>query len=402
MEPFALPIETMRARRGIKWRRFGDEVLPAFIADMDFAVADPVQRAIRRVVDQQDYGYAQREGEDRVESAFADRMLARYGWEVSPERTLLITDLLQGIAGAIVAFSQPGDGVVVQTPIYPPFLAVIDGTGRRRVVNPLVDSGKRLIVDAEGLGEVIDDRTRIILLCNPHNPTGRAFELEELAAVGSLAVERDLVIVSDEIHCDLVYPGARHIPTGSLSDEVAARTVTLNSATKGFNIAGLRCAVMHFGSDELQRQFREAIPERLLGGVNAIGIDATIAAWREGQPWLDDVTERLLANRERLAAWVADAVPAIHFYPPEATYLAWLDCRRLDLPAASPQEFFLEQAGVALGLGSDFGPGGETSVRLNFATSAPILEEVLERMAGAIRRLRRVGAESARGAGGIR
>jgi len=388
MEPFALPIETMRARRGIKWRRYGDGVLPAFIADMDFAVADPVQRAIRRVVDQQDYGYAHREGEDRVESAFADRMRARYGWEVSPEQTLLITDLLQGIAAAIVAFSQPGDGVVVQTPIYPPFLTAIDGTGRRRVVNPLVDSGERLVLDAEGLRQVIDDRTRIILLCNPHNPSGRAFDLKELAAVGSLAVERDLVIVSDEIHCDLVYPGARHIPTGSLSEEVAARTVTLNSATKGFNIAGLRCAVMHFGSDELRRRFGEAVPERLLGGVNAIGIDATIAAWREGQPWLDGVMERLRANRDRLAAWVAGAVPEIHFYPPEATYLAWLDCRQLDLPAASPHEFFLEEAGVALGLGSDFGPGGETSVRLNFATSAPILEVVLERMARAISGLR--------------
>ncbi|HKA49374.1 MAG TPA: aminotransferase class I/II-fold pyridoxal phosphate-dependent enzyme, partial [Candidatus Dormibacteraeota bacterium] len=287
MEPFALPVETMRARRGIKWKRYGETVLPAFIADMDFAVAEPVQSAVRRIVDQQDYGYYHREDLDGLESAFAERMRVRFGWEPTPERTLPITDLLQGIAAALVAFSEPGDGVLVQTPIYPPFLSGIDGTGRRRVLNPMLDSGSRLVVDADGLLRVVDDRTRVVLLCNPHNPSGRAFEREELEAIGRVAVERDLVIVSDEIHCDLVYPGGRHIPTGSLGGEIAARTVTVNSATKGFNIAGLRCAVIHFGSDELHERFRRAIPERLLGGVNAIGIDATIAAWRQGQPWLD-------------------------------------------------------------------------------------------------------------------
>jgi len=385
MEPFALPVETMRARRGIKWKRYGETVLPAFIADMDFAVAEPVQSAVRRIVDQQDYGYYHREDLDGLESAFAERMRVRFGWEPTPERTLPITDLLQGIAAALVAFSEPGDGVLVQTPIYPPFLSGIDGTGRRRVLNPMLDSGSRLVVDADGLLRVVDDRTRVVLLCNPHNPSGRAFEREELEAIGRVAVERDLVIVSDEIHCDLVYPGGRHIPTGSLGGEIAARTVTVNSATKGFNIAGLRCAVIHFGSDELHERFRRAIPERLLGGVNAIGIDATIAAWRQGQPWLDEVMGRLRANRDRVAAWVAELVPAIHSYPPEATYLAWLDCSRLALPAASPQEFFLQEAKVALGAGGDFGPGGEACVRLNFATSAPILDEVLERMAAAIR-----------------
>jgi len=386
MEPFALPVETLRARRGIKWKRYGETVLPAFVADMDFAVAESVQSAVRRIVDQQDYGYYHREDQEGLESAFADRMRERFGWEPAPERTLPITDLLQGIAAAIVAFSEPGDGVVVQTPIYPPFLTGIDGTGRRRVLNPMVDSGSRLVVDPDGLRRVVDTRTRILLLCNPHNPSGRAFEPEELDAVGNVAIEHDLVIVSDEIHCDLVFPGGRHIPTGSLGGKIAARTVTVNSATKGFNIAGLRCAVIHFGSEELQERFRRAVPERLLGGVNAIGIDATIAAWRHGQPWLDGVMERLKANRDRVAAWVAEVMPAIHSYPPEATYLAWLDCRRLALPASSPQEFFLRQAQVALGVGADFGPGGETCVRLNFATSAPILDEVLERMATAISR----------------
>jgi cysteine-S-conjugate beta-lyase len=386
MVPFTLPTETMRTRRAVKWRRYGDDVLPAFIADMDCTVAEPVQRAVRRIVEQQDYGYGHREGRECLEPAFADRMRERFGWEIDPAHVLPIADLIQGIEAAIVAFSEPGDGVVVQTPIYPPFLTSIDRTDRRRVHNQLVDDGRRLLVDEDGLRRAVDDRTRLVLLCNPHNPSGRVFEREELEAIGRIAVERDLVIVSDEIHCDLVYPGGRHIPTGWLGEEIAARTVTLNSATKGFNIAGLRCGVMHFGSDELLARFRRAIPDHLLGSVNMIGLDATVAAWREGQPWLDQVMERLRANRDRIAAWAAETGSSIRHHPPEATYLAWLDCAELDLPGTSPQEFFLREARVALGLGSEFGPGGETCVRLNFATSPPILEELLERMAGAIRR----------------
>ena len=384
MESFALPIEAMRARRGIKWRRYGDEVLPASIADMDFAVAEPVQRAIRSLVDQHDYGYAHREGHDRVESAFADRMRTRFGWDAGHERTVLISDVLQGIAAAILAFSEPGDGVVVQTPIYPPFLSGIDGTGRRRVLNPLVDSRVRLVVDAEGLRGVVDDRTRILLLCNPHNPSGRAFEREELAAIGSIAVERDLVIVSDEIHCDLVYPGGRHIPTGSLGQEIAARTITLNSATKGFNIAGLRCGVLHFGAPALKERFVQRIPPKLLGTPGITGIDATIAAWDHAQPWADKVVALLQQNRDWLAEAVAREFPGAVMRLPEATYLAWIDFSRLGLPQPAGT-FFLEKARVGLSPGDNFGEQYGAFVRLNFATSPAILKEIVARMAAAVR-----------------
>jgi cystathionine beta-lyase len=232
----------------------------------------------------------------------------------------------------------------------------------------------------------VDERTRLLLLCNPHNPAGRVFEREELEAIGRLAIERDMVIVSDEIHCDLVYPGHRHVPIGSLSEDIGARTLTLNSATKGFNIAGLRCAVMYFGSDALLARFESAIPSRLLGSVSGLGIDATVAAWREGQPWLDQVMRRLEANRDRVAAWAAETAPAIRHHRPEATYLAWLDFRDVGLPGPSPQRFFLDGARVALSAGADFGAEGESCVRLNFATSPEILELILERMSGALDR----------------
>jgi cystathionine beta-lyase len=383
VEPFVLGAAAMRRRRGIKWTRYGDDVLPAWVADMDFAVADPVQRAISRLVEQRDYGYPERAG--RLEAAFAGRMRDRFGWEVARERVVPVADLVQATFASIVAFSAPGDGVVVQTPIYPPFLRSIADTGRVPVENRLVDDGTRWTMDLDGLRVAVDERTRLLLLCNPHNPSGRVLDRDELLGIGRLAVERDLVIVSDEIHCDLVYPGRRHLPIASLDPEIAARTVTINSATKGFNIAGLACGAMAFGSDALLERFDRAVPRPLLGIVGAVGIDATVAAWEEGQPWLDAVMARLLANRDRVAGW-AEGVGGIQHHPPEATYLAWLDCAGLDLPGDSPQQFFLDHARVALSAGGDFGECGGTCVRLNFATSEETLEEMLGRMSAALDR----------------
>jgi cysteine-S-conjugate beta-lyase len=386
MHDFLLPIEALRRRRSAKWHRYGPDVLPAWLADMDFAVAEPVQRAMRRLVEEGDYGYPHRPVEQGVEAAFADRMRERFGWRPDPARVVPVADLVQALVAGVVAFSERGDGVVVQTPVYPPFLAAVATTGRRRVLNPLVDDGARLAVDPEGLARAVDAGTRVLLLCNPHNPSGRAFERAELEAIGRVAVERDLVVVADEVHSDLVYPGRRHVPLAALGEEVAARTVTISSATKSFNIPGLRCGVMHFGSDPLLRRFRATFPDRLLGTVGATGVDATVAAWREGQPWLDAVMELLRANRDRVAAWAAAEGPGVRHHRPEATYMAWLDCAGLVLPGASPREFFLQEARVALGGGEDFGPGAETCVRLTFATSPAILEELLGRMSDAIRR----------------
>jgi cystathionine beta-lyase len=383
VEPRPLTEQALRERRGVKWHHYDEDVLPAWVADMDFPVADVVQEAILAIVERRDYGYASRAGSARVQEAFAERMAGRFGWEVDPEAVLPVSDLVQGITAAIVAFSGPGDGVALQTPIYPPFLSTIDATGRRRVPAPLRDDGSRFVLDEQALLDSVDDRTRILLVCNPHNPTGRVLERAELEALGKLAVERDLVLVSDEIHCDLVYSGHRHLPLASLAPEYAERTLTLNSATKGFNIAGLRCGVMHFGSPGLLERFRGAIPERVLGGVDIIGHDATVAAWRHAQPWLDQVMVQLQTNRDRVAAWAADRSPRIHHHPPEATYLAWFDCRDHGLEAP-PQQFLLERARVGLNPGSDFGPGGETCVRLNFATSPEILGRVLNRMERAL------------------
>jgi cystathionine beta-lyase len=350
-----------------------------------------VQAAIERLVARHDYGYGHRAGAAGLCETFADRMRERFGWAPDPDLAVPVSELIQGMFTSIIAFSQPGDGVVVQTPIYPHFLDAIEKTGRRLVDNALRPEETRFALDLDGLRSLVDDRTRVLMLCNPHNPAGRVFERDELQALGNFAVERDLVIVCDEIHQDLVYAGHRHIPLASLSPEIAARTITLTSATKGFNIAGLRCALMHFGSAELRRRFRVVFPDRLLGQVSTVGVDATVAAWRHGQPWLDAVLKRLEANRSHVAAFLAAELPEVRCYMPEGTYLAWLDCSALELPD-HPYQFFLDHAEVAFGDGASFGEQGRQCVRLNFATSPSILDRVLNQTAEAARQARLVRA----------
>jgi cysteine-S-conjugate beta-lyase len=242
------------------------------------------------------------------------------------------------------------------------------------------------VLDIAGMRQAVDERTKLILICSPHNPTGRVFTREELQAIGDLAVERDLIIVCDEIHADLTYPDQTHIPIAPLSPEIAARTITVTSATKAFNLAGLPCAVMHFGSAELQAKFEERFPLGITGTPSVPAVDATVTAWRECQPWLDAVMARLQSNRDRVNQFVTEHLPGIVHYQPEATYLYWLDCRNLHLPGESPFNFFLDEAKVGLNQGSMFGSPGDTCVRLNFATAPEVLDQVLERMANAVER----------------
>jgi cystathionine beta-lyase len=375
----------LRRRRGEKWALYPPDVLPAWVAEMDFPVAEPIRRALEQALELDDLGYPINPRPQDLPAVFAARMQERFGWRVEPHDVEVLADVVQGVYVAIDRYSAAGEGVVVQTPVYPPFLHAVRDTGRRRIESPLVRApGRaRYEIDFDHLGSVIDAETRVLLLCNPQNPTGRTFERAELEALARLALDRELVVVADEIHADLAHDGRRHLPFASLAPEVAARTVTLTSATKAFNVPGLRCAVAHFGSDALRRRFL-GMPRPLRGGVGSFGLLATATAWREGQPWLDEVLRYLAGNRERVAAHVAESLPGVVTHRPEAGFLAWLDCRALGL-GASPQRFFLEHARVALSAGEAFGPPGEGFVRLNFATSRAILGEILERMAKALR-----------------
>lgn len=384
-----LPIDTLRGRRNIKWRRYPDDVLPAWIADMDLGTAPAVQDAMRALVEQQDYGYPQRDGariDVALAAAFAERMESRFGWRPDPELAEPVADIVQALFGAVVTYTEPGDGVILPVPAYPPFFEAINGTGRRVEATPLPDTGERYELDLDGLAAAAA-RSPLLMLCNPQNPTGRVFGVDELKTIARIALEHDLVVVSDEIHADLVYDGSRFLPTAVAAPEIADRTVTLTSATKSFNIAGLRTAVVHFGSASLRDRFLATLPRRMLGAVSAPGVDATIAAWRHGQPWLDEVLPRLQASRDRLTATLAAELPEAGYHAPESTYLSWLDLGPLDLPG-TPQAFLLEHAKVGLNPGADFGPGYERFVRLNFATSTDILDEMLARIVRAVRAAR--------------
>src|SRR6266568_7148373 len=311
---FALSQSALRARRNAKWNQYGANVLPAFVADMDFAVAAPIQAAIERIVRDGDYGYPLRDGQksDRpVAAAFANRMKSRYGWELSPDLVLPLADLVQGTYAPILAFSDPGDGIVLQVPNYPPFRDAINTTERRLLTLPMRDDGSRHVFDMDELAALVDQRTRIFVLCNPQNPTGRVFSREELLSLARFVIDHDLIVISDEIHSDLVYPGCQHLQFASLGPDIAARTVTLNSATKSFNIPGLRCALIAFGTEELRNQFHRRIPLKLIGSPNIIGVDATVAAWSECEPWLDAVMQHLLKARNRVTERLAAEVPEI-------------------------------------------------------------------------------------------
>jgi cysteine-S-conjugate beta-lyase len=376
---FTIPF--LRARRTNKWHKFADDVLPAWVADMDFGVAPPIAEAMERLTRNQEYGYAAREG--LLAEAFARRMQSRFNWTVDPADAHPIGDLVQASFSSVMAFSEPGDAVALQLPSYPPFMRAIEDTGRRLIANHMRDNGTRWVLDLAAYDSAPDPRARVLIFCHPQNPTGRAYTRSELEQVAAFVLRHDLIVVSDEIHADIVYPGSAHIPLASLSPEMAARTITITSATKSFNIPALRCAVMHFGTPELKERFFARIPSRLLGSPGVTGVDATIAAWDEGQPWLDEILGQLQANRDWLMQNLGDMLPSVTLRRPEATYLAWLDCSALNLPIPAGQ-FFLDQARVGLNAGETFGERYAAFTRLNFATPAPVLKAIVGRMSEAI------------------
>jgi cystathionine beta-lyase len=375
-------IATLRARRTNKWHKFPADVLPAWVADMDFGVAPSITAAMTRLTENQEYGYAARE--NVLVEAFARRMQRRFGWHTDPADALPIGDLVQASFSSVMAFSEPGDAILLQLPSYPPFMRAIEDTGRRLIPNPMHDDGKHWVLDLAAYEAAPDPRLRMLIFCHPQNPTGRAYSRAELEAVAAFAIRHDLIVVSDEIHADIVYPGNTHIPLASLHPEISARTITITSATKSFNIPSLRCAVMHFGGQALKERFATRIPSRLLGSPGVTGVDATVAAWDDGQPWLDEILKQLQANRDWLANTIGAELPGVTMRVPEATYLAWLDCRNLQLPCSSGQ-FFLDQAKVGLNFGETFGAEYSAFARLNFATPAPVLKEIVGRMVAAVK-----------------
>ncbi len=367
-----------------KWHRYPADVLPLWVADMDFRSPEPLIRALRERVEHGVFGYGLEQPE--FYEVFLDRLQKRYGWGVSPEAILLLPGVIPGFNVACRAVAAPGDGLLLQTPVYPPILRVPGNVG---LSSDEMELGRepagRYVIDFDRFEAAIRERTRVFLLCNPHNPIGRVFTRDELTRMAEICLRRGLLICSDEVHCEITFAGRQHVPIASLDPEIAERTVTLMAPSKTFNLPGLKCSVAIIPSASLREKFVAAQVD-LVRAVNILGYTAALAAYRDGQPWLDDLLRYLEANRDFVVEFVRNKLPGLSMVAPDATYLAWLDCRAADLPGNDPHTFFLEQARVALNDGKTFGRGGSGFVRLNFGCPRVILTEALERMRRALER----------------
>lgn len=377
-----IDISRLRERRGEKWSHYPADVLPAWVADMDFEIATPIRAAVEQRLARSDCGYPVATSATGLLEVFCDRVDRRFDWKIAPGQVELFSDVVQAIYFGLLSLANEGDGVVIQTPIYPPFLGSTQTTGRRPVLAPLQIRERGFEIDFDELRDTIDSSTKILLLCNPHNPTGRCFSRVELEQLADIALTFDLSIISDEIHADLVFSPHRHIPIASLSPEVAERTVTLMSASKAFNIAGICLAFAVFGGERVRKAYA-TLPAHLRGGVSALSLAAVAAAFTAGQTWLDEVLAYLQRNRDYLASYAKQHWPGVRHVAPEATYLSWFDFSALELPGG-PYRYFLDAAKVALGDGARFGEPGRGCARINFATSRPILEQITARMSGAL------------------
>jgi cystathionine beta-lyase len=380
---FDLDLERVRNRPGIKWERHGSDVLSAWVADMDVEVPQFIKDAVVSRIESGGLGYGFYDEPIPVLEAFKNRMQKAFNWEIQTSEVLRVHDVIQGLEWVIRTLTPDGSGIVVQTPVYPPFYSTIEASGRHWVSNPLIETEEGWALDFDHLESIAaDPDVSTLLLCHPHNPCGLVMTREDLARIVDIAERNDLLVISDEIHCDLVFAPLRHIPAASISELASERTVTITAATKTFNMAGLRMAFVHTASERYGPQLKE-ISTRMLGGINGLGQIATVAGWEHGDDWISELVAGLDHNRHLLFDLLAEQLPGVRYRLPQATYLSWLDCRELDL-GENPAEIFLSRCQVALNSGLDFGSEGAGHVRLNFATSPEMLNMIVERMASVV------------------
>ena len=375
---FSATREELVTRAGVKWTEHGPGVIGAFVAEMDFGIAPEIAAALHRAVDLAQVGYLSKPLMSELADACAGWYRIHTGWSPDPAWIHPLPDVVRGLEVAIRSFSAPGAAVILPTPAYMPFFDVPGEVGRSLLTAPMIEDGGRYRFDLDAIEAAFARGGGLLVLCNPCNPVGRVFTREELLALSEVVDSCGGRVFADEIHAPLVYEPNVHIPYASVSEVAAGHSVTAISASKAWNLPGLKCAnLLLTNTDDAERW--QHVGLLASHGASTIGVIANTVAYRAGDPWLADVMATLGANRQLLAATLAEQMPDISHRPPEGTYLAWLDCRRA---VGSTAEFFVERAGVALTDGARCGAPG--FVRLNFATTRSILEELLDRMTTAL------------------
>jgi len=376
----AVTLEELAARGGMKWsgERGG---IGAFVAEMDFGLAPAIADALHDSVDRADFGYLPKRLVVGLQEATSEWLRDGSGWQVAPERIQALPDVIKGLEVTLEHFSRPGSKVIVPTPAYMPFLTVPGMSGREVIEVPLAHDGDRYTFDLDALQAAFDAGGGLLLLCNPYNPVGRVFSRDELLAVAEVVDRNGGRVFADEIWSPLIYPGGTHVPYASLSETTAGHTVTALSASKAFNLPGLKCAELVLSNDA-DAQLWEKVGFFASHGTSNLGVVANTAAFRDGRGWLDDVVAYLDGNRRLLGQLVTELLPGVRYSEPEGTYVGWLDFRETGLE--QPADFFAEQAGVVLTDGVACGRAGEGFARFIFAMPRPVLAQAIRQMGEAL------------------
>ncbi|MFZ4700377.1 MAG: MalY/PatB family protein [Candidatus Methylumidiphilus sp.] len=381
--------ETLVRREGtasVKWDgRKGyfnsEDLLPMWVADMDFAVPEAVSRAVKERAGHPVFGYTL--ATDSVYESLVNWMRKRHGYEVQRDWVILSPGVVPSLHAAAIAFARPGEGVIVQPPVYFPFFSAVTETDRRLILNPLRLEDGRYRIDFDHLEECAGQGARLLILCTPHNPVGRVWSEDELRTVLDIARRHDLVILSDEIHHDLIFPGSSHIPLHLLAGE-GANIVTAVAPSKTFNIPGLGLSALIVPNPRHRVALRKAFELLHLGASNPFSLVAFEAAYREGEEWLEALLIYLTETRDFVSQYLAEHIPKIKVIQPEGTYLLWLDCRELGMSDSELKQFFIHKAKVGMNPGTVFGEGGSGFMRMNIGTSKLIVAEALERIRMAV------------------
>jgi cystathionine beta-lyase len=380
MDVTADPLSLLRERTSMKWRSFADDVLPLFVAEMDFPLAEPIADALIAAVRRSDTGYvAPTNGLAEAFAGFAGR---RWGWPVDPEQVTSTTDVSVAIVETLRLIITPGDQVVINPPIYPPFFDLVPEAGGQVLPVPMLHGQTGWTLDLDGLERAFVGGARVFLLCNPHNPLGHPHTVEDLTAVAELATRYGVTVISDEVHAPLTYSDATFTPYLAVSPEAAEQGICVTSASKAWNLAGLKCALIVTASERM-RELLAGLPQEVTWRTSQFGLLAGIAAYRDGEPWLDGVISSLQENRGRLTELLDAQLPGVGYRPPGAGYLAWLDLRSLGW-GDDPALVALERARVALSPGPKFGTPGVGFARLNFGCSPEVLGEAVSRLAAVL------------------